>query len=476
MKKNIVFSIIILSFGHLIHGQSFSKFPVLSSKQKLIHELQSVPNFCAHEHWGSIQAIGGYMPEYNGFYGDVFAGARPKNVTILDIIAEPYLMGWMYNSGYDLWAETLKAGFKTPNEWWMSNPAGVVEYFKKMTEFYALNGTFQCTIKGFQSLYGITLSDFKLSDWKRADSMIRENYASIFEWYTRAMNKAHFTEMIRPVHPEFYLLKESDNSAKAELSFTHTIMRIDPFLEMWKPVSKRRDNLARIANIEPVDAESWRLFLKFYFDLAAKNNTVGIKQLQAYSRDLNFEPRNDKDVKFRGDLNSQEISVFQDWVMHECCRMANEREWTHQIHVGTHNMPASNPLPLERMAERYPSMKIVMLHCLHYFNESAYLAKSKSNIYIDCCWLPILSPFFFSQALDTYLNYVPSNKIMLSHDATTIEMAVGSSLFTREILADKLLEQQNILKLSNSQVKKIALDMLHNNAVRIYKIGDIVIQ
>lgn len=60
---------------------------------------------------------------------------------------------------------------------------------------------------------------------------------------------------------------------------------------------------------------------------------------------------------------------------------------------------------------------------------------------------------------------------MLSHDCTSVEMATGSSLFTREILEEKLLRQKAMLKLNDKQLRLAALDMLHNNAVRVYGIG-----
>jgi len=116
-------------------------------------------------------------------------------------------------------------------------------------------------------------------------------------------------------------------------------------------------------------------------------------------------------------------------------------------------------------------MKIVMLHCWPFFKEAAFLAKNKPNFYIDTCWLPVLSPNFFSEALDTYLTYVPYHKLMLDHDSTSVEMAAGSSLFTREILTEKLLEQQKKLKLNTEELRAIALDMLHNNSVKLYGIG-----
>lgn len=455
--------------------KSKSKTSNLSAKAKeLGFDISTMPNFCGHEHWGCVQSNGGYVPELDGFRADIYAGAQPQTPTsIWDIVLDPYLSGWFFGEGRNPYAPANAAGYNSPAEWWKVNPQAALDGFKELSTSSIMTGTFQCTARGIEYLYGVKLQDFKLKDWQKADSLIRLNYADMFSWYEKAMKKAHFTELIRPVQPEFYLQQQSPETATHELSFTHTILRIDPFLDMWKTESKRRDNLAKIAGVEPTNAQSWRDFIKFYFDLAAKNHTTGIKQLQAYRRDLNFKFRKDEEVKFRGDLTPDEVVVFQDWVMNECCRQANDRKWVHQIHVGTHNMPASSPLPLGALGDRYPNMKIVMLHCWPYFKEAAFLAKNKPNFYIDNCWMPILSPEFFSQALDTYLNYVPYQKIMLSHDATTIEMAVGSSLFTREILEDKLLKQKSMLKLTPSQLREAALDMLQNNAVRVYGIGEI---
>jgi len=143
-----------------------------------------------------------------------------------------------------------------------------------------------------------------------------------------------------------------------------------------------RDSLVKIAVAHPGNANSWDAFLKFYFDIATQNHSVGIKQLQAYYRNLNFKFRNDSEVKFRGNLSKEEVLVFQDWVMHECCRLADEKKWIHQIHVGTHNLEESNPLPLTSLGAQFPDMKIVMLHCWPFLNESAFLAKNKPNFFI----------------------------------------------------------------------------------------------
>ena len=94
-----------------------------------------------------------------------------------------------------------------------------------------------------------------------------------------------------------------------------------------------------------------------------------------------------------------------------------------------------------------------------------------SNIYIDTCWQPILNPQFFRTAMSQWWNYVPSNKIICGHDATTVEMAVGSSLFTREILSDVVQEQRRTLNIAESELIRAAKNMLHGNAAGIYGNG-----
>ena len=128
-------------------------------------------------------------------------------------------------------------------------------------------------------------------------------------------------------------------------------------------------------------------------------------------------------------------------------------------------------MALAALAARYGKQKIVLLHCWPYTREAGWLAKHHTNVYIDTCWMPILNPIFFRNALESWINYAPSNKIMLGHDGTSVEMAVGSSLFTREILAGVLEGQLRSLGLSDEDLLCAAQGFLNDNAVDVYGIG-----
>jgi len=84
---------------------------------------------------------------------------------------------------------------------------------------------------------------------------IASNYSSLFTWYENAMLSVGFTALIRPVHPEFYFTINNDE-ARHELSFTRTVMRIDPLLSFWKDSERKEKLFARVGE-QAQDAASW---------------------------------------------------------------------------------------------------------------------------------------------------------------------------------------------------------------------------
>lgn len=174
-------------------------------------DILSIPNFCGHEHWGSINAVGGYKPEYNGYYNDIYPRASPQvQTSIWDLVLEPYFEGMLRNAGINLTTGINAAEYTSLKLWWKAKPEAALEYFKTNVEPFLINGTIQCTIKGIEKLYSVQLMSFDLNEWQKADSLVCSNYTGIFFWYQKVMLKANFSGLIRPVQPEFYFLNESE--------------------------------------------------------------------------------------------------------------------------------------------------------------------------------------------------------------------------------------------------------------------------
>ena len=420
-------------------------------------DLSGIPSFCSHEHWGSIASIG-MTPE--GFRADVERGAVPHGRTgLIDLLFEPYLRGSLVSTG----DKPDLAGWKGRPVW------QVMEEVRPALERQRFTGTWQCTRRGALHAHGVDLDELTPQSAARLDESIARSYEHVFSWYREVTRLAGFSEVIRPVHPEFYVRQDSQEGAAEETTLIRTVMRIDPLLGLWRSDSSRRHGLAELAGVDPADASTWRVFIGKLFDIAAAGGARGIKQLQAYSRDLDFSPVADSDISWTG--NSEPRRSFENWLVNECCRQADDRGWVHQIHVGTHNITRSSPMPLEALAKRYPRMKIVMLHCWPFLDEAGWLAKYQPNIYIDTCWQPVLSPAFLHRALQSWLSYVPSHKITCGNDSTTVEMAFGSSLFTRAILSTSLGRLTRDSGIRETAAMSLAAGLLQNNAVEIYGIG-----
>lgn len=440
-----------------------------ASQGPAAHALDGVPSFCSHEHWGSIEAIGSW-PE--GFRADIECGAQPKRATdIFDLLLDPYFRGQLRAAGDDPERLPRPKGISSFRAWASHAPQNAFTALGPLLERHIATGMFQSIRLGVQTLYTEDLADWRQIDLPRLNQAVAEHYARLFDWYDEARQQAHFSEVIRPVHPEFYWRDATGDSAAHERARYRTVMRIDPLLQLWPETCPRRDTLARFTGIEPRDAASWRTFLARLMDAAAAHGAVGIKQLQAYGRSLDFEPRADTAVRWRGALSPGEVRAFEDWVIHACCEWADAHGWPHQIHVGTHNLPHSSPLPLAAIAERYPRMNLVLLHTWPFIDEGGWLARHFPNVYLDTCWLPILNPAFYRAALATWLGYVPPHKITCGHDATSIEMAVGSAQVVRAILADILGTYTRDNHLSARLAARWAADLMHNNATRLYGVG-----
>lgn len=419
-------------------------------------DLAQLPNFCTHEHWGSIPSIG---PMPGGYRADFEQGATPARRTgLLDLLTEPYVRGFYARAGDDVSPDAAA----DPDPW------RAFQALLPAIGRQRFSGTLQTTRRGILALYGEDILRLDEKGFTRLDEAIARNYAQMFAWYRQAMDRSRFSGLIRPVHPEFYVRRASEAAAREEAAFTRTVMRIDPLVSLWDVNSPRRKTLAEIAGVEPVDAASYRRLLDRLFEIARGGGALGIKQLQAYRRPLEFPFHPDGVVTWAGALSEDQQRVFENWMVHECSKRAHDLGWPHQVHVGTNNIEQSSPMGLSRLAQRYPRMKLVLIHCWPFLKESGWIAKFHPNAYLDTCWLPVLNPDFLREAIATWWNYVPAHKITCGQDATSVEMAAGSSLFHREILAEVLAQRARGLGLKDEELAAAARAMLHDNAVALY--------
>lgn len=400
-------------------------------------QIDEMTNVCAHEHWGSLPSIGFHG---EGFRADNVAGAGSDDVTLFDLLFCPYLHGFLAQGGFDTHGLASAGGHSDIMAMAREEPEKVIAAALPHLRSQRTTGAVTCLTLGVRLLHEFDLDDLSPTNFEAVSDRINMRYRNIFGWYRQAMGMANLEGPYRAVGLSFLLERENPQAAERELSFTKPLLRIDDYLgPIHKANSRFRYTMDNLG-MEPTDAATWRAFIGEIIERAAQAGCIGIKQLQAYSRDLDFQPVGDDAVDFSAD-EGEGLRTLQNWIVNVFCEEANARGWPFQIHVGTHNLPQSSPLPLATLMVLYPSVKFVMIHTWPYLDETAFLVKQHHNAYVDTCWLPILSHSHMEAALRTYIGYVPGHKLMLSQDATSVELAAGSSQVNRALLRKVLVEK-----------------------------------
>lgn len=174
-------------------------------------------------------------------------------------------------------------------------------------------------------------------------------------------------------------------------------------------------------------------------------------------------------------LSLSECKPLQDFMTHKVILFASERGLPIQIHTGLQEgneniITNSNPTLLVNLFREYKEAKFDIFHGSYpYTGELATLAKNFPNVYVDMCWLHIISPFKARLALSEWLDTVPSNKIFgFGGDYRFIEGVYGHSLIARENIARVLTEKVEEGSFTKDQAVHLAQKLLRDNAYEFF--------
>ena len=231
------------------------------------------------------------------------------------------------------------------------------------------------------------------------------------------------------------------------------------------------------------------LALEKVFESAKERGMVGIKSGLAYRRILYYENVMKEDavrvldlmldeVKGRN-LSFDDLKPLQDYMMHRVLELADKSRLPVVIHTGLHAgngniIENSKPTHLVNLFQQFPDVKFVLYHGSYpYGGELSTLAKNFRNVYIDLCWLHVISPSYTKRYLHEWLETVPASKIMgFGGDYQNVENVYGHLLFARQIIANVLAEKVRDGYFTESEAMKIAKMILYDNAVNLYKLSN----
>jgi len=226
--------------------------------------------------------------------------------------------------------------------------------------------------------------------------------------------------------------------------------------------------------------------LDIAFERDVKAGAVGIKSGLAYSRILRYDKvsKSEAEALFNrifshlGEgLSWEEAKPLQDFIMHQVIKRAISYNLPITIHTGLQEgngniITNANPVHLVNLFLEYKEAKFDIFHGGYpYTSELATLAKNFQNVYIDMCWLHIISPAVSRRALHEWLETVPQNKIIgFGGDYIFVEGAYAHSRIARENIARVLIEKVEEGYLNEEEALHIGRRLLRDNPKELFNL------
>jgi predicted TIM-barrel fold metal-dependent hydrolase len=164
-------------------------------------------------------------------------------------------------------------------------------------------------------------------------------------------------------------------------------------------------------------------------------------------------------------------------MFHQIVRAAVERDVPIQIHTGLQEgneniLTNSNPTLLANLFVEYRQAKFDIFHGGYpYMGELLALAKNFPNVYLDLCWLYIISPSAGVRMLHEAIETIPSNKIFaFGGDFIVPEGSFGHSVMARRVVSRVLTEKVEDGYLTEEEAVRLGQGMLRDNAAALYRL------
>ncbi|MCD6535986.1 MAG: amidohydrolase family protein [Thaumarchaeota archaeon] len=327
-----------------------------------------------------------------------------------------------------------------------------------------------CSI-AIKELHGVSIDPPSIENLKEASERVREAYRNRDWIKTGFRDKALIDKAIWD--PHWNILGDSFDP-----SLFIPVFRIDPFLIGYS--RKVRDHDGNTPYIFEkrmgVSVESFEDYLTLIDKVLeeARRKCIAIKCASAYERSISFEFVDEKTAKKVFEKGEEakpaEAKLFGDFVLNYILEKNREIGFPVQFHTGLAQVEGSNPMNLVNIIRKYSDVNFILFHGGYpWIRQFAILGFTFPNVYLDLCWLPMISPSSCAVLLKELIELGLSSKIMWGGDCWVVEGTYGALKLFKQILARALGDLVDRRYLTSEEAIEIASKILRENPARIFK-------
>lgn len=337
---------------------------------------------------------------------------------------------------------------------------------------------YRAFFKALQDLHGLEGDELDPANLKAVSGSIVEAYKRR-DWYSSVIReKCKIKYMIRDMN---YMVADDDFIRPAIRMDSYLMLRHKEFLKSWyedDPTFSFR--ISRSEYQERVKTlDDYLGLIEADFETALDFGAIAIKIGIAYNRTLQFDNVSVDEanrVFKRSDEKTtwDDIKVFQDYVTFRIIEKATEHRLPVQIHTGLlangiNRLDNANPLHLNNLFLEFPETRFDIFHgSFPFMGEIGSLALMFPNVYLDTCWLPLISFESFKRAFSEWLCYVPVGKFLWGGDCFCAEGVYGAVAMVRQGLAEVLAEKIDREMFDEEMALYVARSILHDNAIDLF--------
>ena len=323
----------------------------------------------------------------------------------------------------------------------------------------------------FRALFGLRAQEVTDRNWRALDRRIRRTTADP-GWYRRVTcSRCRLRTQVRNV-PWFQ---------DWEPQYFTAILRMEQALAPDDPGI--RESLAAQSGLAVTSLPSFKRALAAVTEDYVARGARGIKLAHAYSRTLHSEPVSQAVAgrffakALRGKaLRPDERKRLQDHIIFFLADLAGDLGIVFQIHTGVQgnwgNVPESDPLLLLPLIHSHRTVRFDLFHAGYpYSRQLGMLAKHSPNVWLNMCWMYVVTMEGSRRALAEWIDLVPGYRLLaFGSDVGLPELIYAHLIMARSCLADVLAGKVERDFLSEAAASGLARMMLHDNAVELYRL------
>jgi predicted TIM-barrel fold metal-dependent hydrolase len=325
----------------------------------------------------------------------------------------------------------------------------------------------------YRALFGLRGQELTDRNWRGLNARIRERTAEP-DWYR------HVTEDVCRLRTQVRNVPWFEDW---EPRYFTAILRMEEALSLHD--ARTRERLEAHVDAAITSLRSLKAALAELTEDYVARGARGIKLAHAYWRTLHCEPVSETVAgrllarALRGQrLKADEVKRLQDHLIFFLADLAADLGLVFQIHTGVQgnwgHIPDSNPVGLLELVRSHRSVRFDLFHAGYpYCRELGMMGKHYPNVWLNLCWMYVITMEGSRRALAEWLDLVPGHRLLgFGSDVPYPELVYGHLVMARSCLADVLAEKVARDFLSETAARDLARMMLADNGVGLYRLGE----